>query len=140
MYSYKAGKAPWYAKRTQIKSVKIGSKVTSVGNYAFYGLSVTKVSGGSGLKTIGSYAFKNTKKLKSFSITSKKLKKIGKYAFAGSALKTLNISKTTKLTKKGVKKSLKKSSIKKVNVKNSKRFLYTYYFAKFNSGKKVKVK
>ena len=139
MYSYKAGKAPWYAKRTQIKSVKIGSKVTSVGNYAFYGLSVTKVSGGSGLKTIGSYAFKNTKKLKSFSITSKKLKKIGKYAFAGSALKTLNISKTTKLTKKGVKKSLKKSSIKKVNVKNSKRFLYSYYFAKFNSGKKVKV-
>lgn len=140
MYSYKAGKAPWYAKRSQIKSVKIGSKVTSVGNYAFYGLSVTKVSGGSGLKTIGSYAFKNTKKLKSFSITSKKLKKIGKYAFAGSALKTLNIYKTTKLTKKGVKKSLKKSKIKKVNVKNSKRFLYSYYFAKFNSGKKVKVK
>lgn len=139
MYNYGAGKAPWYAKRSQIKTVKIGSKVTSIGNYAFYGCSITKVSGGSGLKTIGSYAFKNTKKLKSFSISSKKLSKIGKYAFAGSSLKTLSITKTTKLTKKGVKKSLKKSKIKKVNVKNSKRIRYGLAFVKSNSGRKVKV-
>lgn len=139
MYNYRAGKAPWYAKRSQIKAVKIGSKVTSIGNYAFYGCSITKVSGGSGLKTIGSYAFKNTKKLKSFSISSKKLSKIGKYAFAGSSLKTLSITKTTKLTKKGVKKSLKKSKIKKVNVKNSKRIRYGLAFVKSNSGRKVKV-
>lgn len=139
MYNYKAGKAPWYSVRSQIKAVKVGSKVTSIGSYAFYGCSITKVSGGAGLKSIGSYAFKNTKKLKSFSISSKKLSKIGKYAFAGSSLKTLSIAKTTKLTKKGVKKSLKKSKIKKVNVKNSKRIRYGLAFVKSNSGRKVKV-
>ena len=56
--------------------------------------------------------------LTSFKITSKKLKKIGSYAFSGDKLlKTIYIQKTTKLTKKGVKKSMKSSSIKTVKVK-----------------------
>ena len=34
-YSY-GSKAPWYSSRSSIKSVTIGSGVTTIGNYAFY--------------------------------------------------------------------------------------------------------
>lgn len=131
-----------FAGLTNLKTVSIGGYVTSIGKCAFYGCSsLTKVSGGSKVKTIGSNAFKNCKKLYSFTITSKKLKKIGSYAFYNcSSLKTITIKNTTKLTRKGVKKSLKGSSVKKVKVKKSKKLLYSIYFLKKNSGKKVKVK
>ena len=69
------------------------------------------------------------------------LSKIGTYAFTkDSKLKTLYIKNTTKLTKKGVKKSLKGSSVKKVKVKKSKVKKYKKYFTKKNCGRKVKVK
>lgn len=162
MPNYGYGKAPWAKYASSIKTIKIASTVTSIGNYAFakcsaissfsvpsgiktigtcafYKSSVKKVSGGSKVTKIGKSAFSGCSKLTSFSISSKYLKSIGSYAFKGTKIKTLSIKYTKKLTKKGVKKSLKKSKIKKVNVKNSKRFLYSYYFAKFNSGKKVKV-
>ncbi|MCR5339950.1 MAG: leucine-rich repeat domain-containing protein [Saccharofermentans sp.] len=162
MPNYGYGKAPWSKYTSDIKTVKIASTVTSIGNYAFakctalssisipsgiktigtcafYKSSIKKVSGGSKVTKIGKSAFSGCSKLSSFSISSKYLKSIGSYAFKGTKVKTLSIKYTKKLTKKGVKKSLKKSKIKKVNVKNSKRFLYSYYFAKFNSGKKVKV-
>ena len=162
MPNYGYGKAPWSKYASDIKTIKIASTVTSIGNYAFakcsaissfsvpsgiktigtcafYKSSVKKVSGGSKVIKIGKSAFSGCSKLTSFTITSKYLKSIGSYAFKGTKFKTLTIKNTKKLTKKGVKKSLKKSSVKKVNVKNSKRFLYSYYFAKFNSGKKVKV-
>ena len=162
MPNYGYGKAPWAKYASSIKTIKIASTVTSIGNYAFakcsaissfsvpsgiktigtcafYKSSVKKVSGGSKVTKIGKSAFSGCSKLTSFSISSKYLKSIGSYAFKGTKIKTLSIKYTKKLTKKGVKKSLKKSRIKKVNVKNSKRFRYSYYFAKFNSGKKVKV-
>ena len=163
MPNYGYGKAPWAQYASTIKTVKIQSTVTSIGNNAFakctaltsisipsgiktigtsafYKAGLKKVSGGKNVTKIGKSAFSGCSKLTSFSISSKKLKSIGSYAFKGTKIKTLYIKYTTKLTKKGVKKSLKKSSIKKVDVKNSKRFMYSYYFAKFNSGKKVKVK
>ena len=162
MPNYGYGKAPWAKHVASIKSIKIATTVSSIGNYAFakctalgsfsvpsgiktigtgafYKSSVKKISGGSKVTKIGKSAFSGCSKLTSFSISSKYLKSIGSYAFKGTKIKTLSIKNTKKLTKKGVKKSLKKSKIKKVNVKNSKRFLYSYYFAKFNSGKKVKV-
>ena len=52
----------------------------------------------------------------------------------------LNIKKTTKLTKAGVKNSLAGSSVKTVKVKKSKVKKYKKIFKKKNSGKKVKVK
>ena len=80
-------------------------------------------------------------KLSSFTITSKVLKKIGNYAFnKDKKLKTVYIKNTTKLTKSGVKKSLKGSSVKTVKVKKSKVKKYKKYFKKSNSGRKVKVK
>ena len=164
-YSYQSGKqAPWLVKYgSKITSIQFSGNITSIGSYAFYNLkglgavtipasvtsigtgafsysSVTKISGGSGVKTIGKRAFKKTAKLTSFSISSKKLSKIGSYAFQSSAVKTVKITKTTKLTKKGVKKSLKKSSVKTVDVKGSKKIVYKFYFSKANSGRSVKVK
>ena len=74
-------------------------------------------------------------------ITSNMFSKIGPFSFSGDkALKTLYLKKTTKLTKSGVKKSLKGSSVKTVKVKKSKIKKYKKYFKKSNSGKKVKVK
>lgn len=55
-------------------------------------------------------------------------------------LKTLNIKYTTKLTKSGVKKSLKGSKIKTVKVKKSKVKAYKKIFKKKNSGRSVRVK
>ncbi|MBE7069549.1 MAG: leucine-rich repeat domain-containing protein [Ruminococcaceae bacterium] len=164
MNSYKAGGAPWYALKDKITSLAFSGSPTSIGNYAFYNLditsvyiratiktvgtgafynckSLTKVTGGNALTSIGTAAFKQCSSLSSFTINSKKLSKIGSNAFSGaSSLKKINIAKTTKLTKKGVKKSLANSSVTTVNVKNNKKVVYKYYFSKSNSGKKVSVK
>lgn len=127
---------------TSLKYITIPSSVRSIGAYAFYGCTnLSTVSGGTGVMTIGTYAFAKCSKLSSFSIKSSKLKKIGSFAFSGdSKLKTVNIQKTTRLTKSGVKKSLKGSSVKTVKVKKSKVKKYKKYFKKSNSGRKVKVK
>lgn len=125
-----------------IRTLSIGSNVVTIDSNAFYGCSnLTKVSGGYRLKTIGSNAFAYCPKLSSFTVTSKVLNKIGSYAFnKDGRLKTLNIKKTKKLSKSGVKNSLKGSSVKTVKVKKSKVRKYKKYFKKKNSGRKVKVK
>ena len=125
-----------------IKTVSIGSNVTIIDANAFYGCSnLTKVSGGKALKSIGANAFARCPKLSTFVITSTVLSKIGTYAFnKDSKLKTISIKNTTKLTKSGVKKSLKGSKVKTVKVKKSKIKKYKKIFKKKNSGRSVKVK
>ena len=125
-----------------VKTVYIGSNVASVGNYAFCSCSnLVRVSGGAKVKTIGNYAFARNTKLSTFVIASKVLWKIGQNAFYNDGkLKTIYIKNTTKLTKSGVKKSLKGSSVKTVKVKKSKVKKYKKFFAKKNSGRSVKVK
>lgn len=134
---------PWaFRYHPNIKSVVIGSNVTSINDYSFENcINLVSVTGGAGLRSIGTRAFKGCTKLKTFNISSKVLKKIGAYAFQGDRyLKTLYLKKTTKLTKSGVKRSLKGSSVKTVKVKKSKLKKYKKYFKKKNCGKKVKVK
>ena len=135
------GTKAFYGDKT-IKTVYIGNNIAIIDASAFYGCSnLTKVSGGKVLKTIGSSAFAKCSKLKSFSIASTVLSKIGTYAFnKDSKLKTIYIKYTTKLTKSGVKKSLKGSKVKTVKVKKSKVKKYKKYFKKKNSGRSVKVK
>ncbi len=135
------GTKAFYGNKT-ITSLSIGSNVVIIDSYAFYGCSnLVKVSGGKALKSIGTKAFAYCSKLKSFSITSSVLNKIGSYAFQkDKKLKTVYIKYTTKLTKSGVKKSLKGSSVKTVKVKKSKVKKYKKYFKKKNCGRKVKVK
>lgn len=143
-YVYKVtriGAKAFYGDKT-IRTLSIGANVVVIDGSAFYGCSnLTTVSGGKGLKTIGSSAFAKCSKLKSFSIASSVLSKIGTYAFnKDSKLKTISIKNTTKLTKSGVKKSLKGSKVKTVKVKKSKVKKYKKYFKKKNSGRSVKVK
>ena len=135
------GTKAFYGDKT-IKTVYIGNNIVIIDSYAFYGCSnLTKVSGGKVLKTIGSSAFARCSKLKTFVITSSVLYKIGTYAFnKDSKLKTIYIRNTVKLTKSGVKKSLKGSKVKTVKVKKSKVKKYKKYFKKKNSGRSVKVK
>lgn len=163
MYNYPANRAPWAGVKNKITRIAFSGKITTIGNYAFYGCKgiktfsipssivsigtgafygagLTKVAGGAGLKTIGASAFKGTRSLKYFTVTSKSLSKIGSQAFYGSAVTKLTIKNTTKLSRKGVKKSLKGSKVKTVDVKNSKKIYYGAYFVKSNSGKRVKVK
>ncbi|MBR5945365.1 MAG: leucine-rich repeat protein [Lachnospiraceae bacterium] len=90
---------------------------------------------------IGSKAFAFCPNLKVFNISSKTLKKICANAFEGdTALTTLFIRNTTKLTKAGVKNSLKGSSVKTVKVKKNKVKKYKKFFKTGNCGKKVTVK
>ena len=125
-----------------IKVLSIGTNVRYIDNYAFYGCSnLVKVSGGKQLESIGTNAFAYCKKLKTFSISSTVLKKIGAYAFKkDKKLKTVYIKYTTRLTKAGVKKSLKSSLVKTVKVKKAKVKAYKKIFKKSNSGRRVKVK
>ena len=123
-------------------SVYIPSSVTVIGDDAFsFCYKLVKVSGGAKLKVLGYEAFADCPRLKTFVITSKQLSKIGPYCFTGDkSLKTIYIKNTTKLSKSGVKKSLKGSSVKTVKVKKSKVKKYKKIFKKSNSGRKVKVK
>ena len=125
-----------------VNKVIVGANVTVIDPYAFQGCSnLVSVSGLSRVKTIGTKAFAGCKKLKSFTVSSAALSKIGPYTFSGDKnLKTISIKNTTKLTKKGVKKSLKGSKVKTVKVKKSKVRKYKRYFTKKNCGRKVKVK
>ena len=125
-----------------LKTLVIGSNVAVIMDGAFANCqNLVSVTGGAGLKTIGAGAFLNCDKLKVFTINSKVLSTIGANAFyADKALLTLNIKKTTKLTKGGVKNSLAGSSVKTVKVKKSKVKKFKKFFKKKNSGKSVKVK
>lgn len=125
-----------------IKTLYITANIRFIDNCAFYGCSnLVKVSGGAKLEIIGQSAFIYCTKLKTFVITSSVLKKIGPSAFyKDMALKTIYVKNTVKLTKSGVKKSLKGSKVKTVKVKKSKVKAYKKIFKKSNSGRKVKVK
>ena len=125
-----------------LKTIVIGSNVAVIADNAFANCqNLVSVTGGAGLKTIGSKAFANCPNLKVLTINSKVLSKIGAEAFNGDKLlTTLNIKKTTKLTKGGVKNSLKGSSVKTVKVKKKKVKKYKKFFKKKNSGRSVKVK
>ena len=125
-----------------LKTLYISANIRFIDNCAFYGCSsLVKVSGGAKLEIIGQSAFISCTKLKTFVITSTVLRKIGPTAFYGDkALKTIYVKNTVKLTKTGVKKSLKGSKVKTVKVKKSKVKAYKKIFKKKNSGRKVKVK
>ena len=125
-----------------MRVLSIGNYVLTIGAKACYGCkALVKVSGGYRVKTIGNLAFGGCPKLSTFVLSSVYLAKIGTYQFYGDkSLKTIYIRSTSKLTKSGVKKSLKGSKVKTVKVKKSKVKKYKKYFTKKNCGKKVSVK
>lgn len=81
-YTYKS-EMPWYKYINDIKSVVIEDGVTSIGDYAFYGMSkLTDISIPEGVKTVGEYAFKNCTALDGVNLPST-LTKLGQSAFYG---------------------------------------------------------
>jgi hypothetical protein len=130
-----------------VKVKGVTYKVTSIKAKAFFkNKKLKKVTVGKNIKTIGSQAFSKCTKLKTVTIGAG-VTKIGTKCFSGTKkLKTLTV-KSKKLTKKGVKGSLKGSKIKTVKVKVgtkkvNKKYVKKYkkIFTKKNCGKKVKVK
>lgn len=54
MYDYQPGTAPWYEYSAQIKNIKVGYGVTSIGSYAFYNLvNLEKASISASVETFG---------------------------------------------------------------------------------------
>ena len=65
MDHYERGAAPWYLYRERVHRVEIEEGVTSIGNYAFYGLhKLESVALPGSLKTIGSNSFWDCQQLK----------------------------------------------------------------------------
>ena len=65
MKNYASSKSmPWYKYVDQIKQIAIEKGVTSIGNFAFYGLNgITEISLPKGMEIIGDYAFKGCSSL-----------------------------------------------------------------------------
>lgn len=90
-YTYKS-EMPWFKYIDQINSVKVEEGVTSIGEYAFYGMpNMTEIQLPKGLKTIGGYAFKNSTKLNKVELPDT-ITKLGESAFYGcTGLTKINI-------------------------------------------------
>lgn len=90
-YTYKS-EMPWFKYIDQINSVKVEEGVTSIGDYAFYGMpNMTEIQLPKGLKTIGGYAFKNSTKLNKVELPDT-ITKLGESAFYGcTGLTKINI-------------------------------------------------
>jgi len=73
---------PWYPKRSSITEVSIGNSVTSIGNYAFYYTVLTSVTIGNSVTSIGKSAFGGCSALTSVTIPNN-VTSIGGSAFEG---------------------------------------------------------
>ena len=131
-----------FKKNTKLQEVTIGKNVKTIGKDAFNGCkNLKKVKGATNVTSIGEKAFYNCKALKKITIY-KKVNAIGKSAFQGcKSLKTINI-KTTKLTKKNVKKNAFKGihSKAKIDVPNSKKKAYKTMLQSRGVSKKATIK
>ena len=132
-------------KKIKIESqVKIGTEtfaVIAVGTSAFSGnKTITSVTIGNQVETIGDSAFEKCSNLKTADITSMKLKKIGRKAFSGSKkLKKLTI-KSKSLQSVG-KNAFKGTHAKlKITVPKAKYKAYVKKLAKKGQGKKAVIK
>ena len=154
-----------FKKNTKIQTITISKNVKTIGNEAFRGCkNLKKVKGVKNVTKIGKNAFANCNKLSSVTLgsnvttigekafykctvlkkitISKNVTSIGKSAFEGCKnLKTVNI-KTTKLTKKNVKKNAFKgtSSKAKFDVPNSKKKTYASILKARGASKKATIK
>jgi len=91
MPHYDAGKAPWFAARASVTKITIGNTVTSIGNHAFYGFTkLTDVSISARVTSIGERAFSDCTALESVSIPER-VTSIGNNAFAGCNLKSVSV-------------------------------------------------
>ena len=91
MTNYSSG-APWYSSRSSIKTVVIGSRVTSIGDYAFYNCSsLTSITIPGSVTSIGRYAFYYCTNLTSITIPDS-VTSIGESAFRGRNLWNIDVA------------------------------------------------
>lgn len=116
-------------------------KVTAISSDAFKGnKKLKKITLGKNVSQIPAKAFYKQKKLKTLTILSTKINKIGSSAFAGCDKLTTFTLKSKKLSKKSVKNSLKGSKLKSIKTMSSLKKKYKKLFTKKNAGRKVKIK
>ena len=88
-----AGAVPWYSFRSDIKAVVIGSGVTTIGNYAFYGCNnefFTSITIPEGITSLGNSAFQGCTHMTSVALPST-LQTIGSNAFHSNAFTSIII-------------------------------------------------
>ena len=93
MKNYPSSKSmPWYNYADQVKKIVLEKGVTSVGDFAFYGLKgLTEINLPKGLEIVGDYSFKNCISLEKAELP-KTAWKIGESAFYGcKSLKEMNM-------------------------------------------------
>ena len=93
MRDYSSAKlVPWYQYREQVVAIELGKEITSIGNFAFYGLpNLKKVSIPEGVNSIGGFSFKGCTALTDLKLPTT-LKKLGESAFFGcSSLREIEI-------------------------------------------------
>lgn len=91
MEDYLAAGAPWYALRSEIKTVSVSGGALSIGNNAFSGCSALESADVSeGVTDIGMNAFRDCASLEEFDIPES-VKTLGIGAFYASAVKNINI-------------------------------------------------
>ena len=88
MLDFDPDQPPWKGWETKIKEIVLSEKITSIGNYAFKGCSITTFKCPQNLETIGSHSFEDCSNLEEV-IFSDKLVTIGDYAFKGCKMQTV---------------------------------------------------
>ena len=87
---------PYYSYASYVKSIVVESGVTTIGDYAFYGMTAsTSISLSEGILTIGNYAFTGNTSRTSITLPES-VTSIGNYAFqANTSLTSINIPAAT---------------------------------------------
>ena len=92
MFDFTEGSSPWFNETDKIKSISLPLGLTSIGDFAFEGLSVTDIVIPENVVSIGMSAFKDCTGIDSFTIDSN-ISSLGDGAFAGcSQLHALDIN------------------------------------------------
>ena len=87
------GVYPWYSYRSEIKKVVIKEGITTIGDYAFYGLkNLESVTLPKSLESIGNKAFKDCSSMKKISKLPVNLNNIGEGAFEGTNLSNIMVA------------------------------------------------